>query len=80
MSPEVVRNLGWDLISGSAHAAVLGLLVLSVRSLLRRHLSPDWRMALGSLTGMMAHYVESRKLSKSQLSELRKLLESESGK
>ena len=34
----------------------------------------------GSLTGMMAHYVESRKLSKSQLSELRKLLESESGK
>ena len=49
MSPEVVRNLGWDLISGSAHAAVLGLIVLSVRSLLRRHLSPDWRMALGAL-------------------------------
>ena len=34
----------------------------------------------GSLTGMMAHYVESRKLSKSQLSELRRILESETSK
>ncbi len=32
----------------------------------------------GSLTGMMAHYVESRKLSKAQLAELRRILESES--
>ena len=34
----------------------------------------------GSLTGMMAHYVESRKISKSQLSELRRILESETSK
>jgi BlaI family penicillinase repressor len=32
----------------------------------------------GSLTGMMAHYVESRKLTKAQLAELRRILESES--
>ena len=31
----------------------------------------------GSLPGMMAHYVESRKLSKAQISELRRILESE---
>jgi BlaI family penicillinase repressor len=34
----------------------------------------------GSLTGMMAHYVESRKLSRAQLNELRRILESESVK
>lgn len=28
MSPEVIRSLGWDLISGSANAAVLGIFVL----------------------------------------------------
>jgi BlaI family penicillinase repressor len=32
----------------------------------------------GSLTGMMAHYVESRKLSQAQLNELRRILESDS--
>lgn len=32
----------------------------------------------GSLTGMMAHYVESRKLSKAQLAELRRILERDS--
>jgi bla regulator protein BlaR1 len=49
MSPEVIRNLGWDLMSGSANAAVLGFLVLGVRRLLRRHLSPDWRLILSGL-------------------------------
>jgi bla regulator protein blaR1 len=49
MSPEVIRNLGWDLMSGSANAAVLGILVLGVRWLLRRHLSPDWRLILSGL-------------------------------
>ncbi len=49
MSPEVIRNLGWDLLSGSAHAALLGILVLGVRLLLRRHLAPHWRLVLGSL-------------------------------
>ncbi|MFM8878236.1 MAG: M56 family metallopeptidase [Verrucomicrobiota bacterium] len=47
MSPEILRSLGWGLVSASAHAAVLGCMVLSVRSVLRRHLSPDWRLALG---------------------------------
>ncbi|MEY4690388.1 MAG: hypothetical protein RIT19_713 [Verrucomicrobiota bacterium] len=32
----------------------------------------------GSLTGMMAHYVESRKLSKTQVAELRRILERDS--
>jgi BlaI family penicillinase repressor len=32
----------------------------------------------GSLTGMMAHYVESRRLTKAQMAELRRILESES--
>jgi len=32
----------------------------------------------GSLTGMMTHYVESRKLSRTQLAELRRILETES--
>jgi len=49
MSPEIIRNLGWDLLSGSAHAALLGILVLGVRLLLRRHLAPNWRLVLGSL-------------------------------
>ena len=49
MSSEVIRSLGWDLISGSANAAVLGILVLGVRRLLRRHLSPDWRLILSGL-------------------------------
>jgi len=49
MNPEVTRILGWDLLSASAQAAVLGILVLAVRRLLRRHLSPDWRSALGVL-------------------------------
>ncbi len=49
MSPEVIRNLGWNLMSGSANAAVLGILVLGVRRLLRRHLSPDWRLILSGL-------------------------------
>ena len=49
MSPEVIRNLGWYLMSGSANAAVLGFLVLGVRRLLRRHLSPDWRLILSGL-------------------------------
>ena len=49
MSPEVIRNLGWDLMSGSANAAVLGFLVLGVRRLLRRHLSPDWRLILSGV-------------------------------
>jgi BlaI family penicillinase repressor len=31
----------------------------------------------GSLTGLMAHYVESRKLSATQLNELRRILESD---
>ncbi|MFM7555677.1 MAG: BlaI/MecI/CopY family transcriptional regulator [Verrucomicrobiota bacterium] len=34
----------------------------------------------GSLTGMMAHYVEHRKLSRAQMSELRRILESETGR
>lgn len=46
MSLEVIRNLGWDLISGSAKAALLGILVLAVRAGLRRHLSPAWRLIL----------------------------------
>lgn len=49
MSPEVIRNLGWDLLSGSAKAALLGIFVLAVRRLLRRHLSPDWRLILGGV-------------------------------
>jgi BlaI family penicillinase repressor len=38
------------------------------------------RVFAGSLTGLMAHYVESRKLSKSQIGELRRILESETSK
>lgn len=34
----------------------------------------------GSLTGLMAHYVEGRKLSKAQVSELRRILESDPSK
>jgi len=34
----------------------------------------------GSLTGMMAHYIEHRKLSRAQMNELRRILEGESGK
>jgi len=34
----------------------------------------------GSLTGLMAHYVESRKLSTAQVSELRRILESDPSK
>jgi BlaI family penicillinase repressor len=34
----------------------------------------------GSLTGLMAHYVEGRKLSKAQMGELRRILESETSK
>ena len=34
----------------------------------------------GSLTGMMAHYVEHRKLSRAQMNELRRILESETGR
>ena len=49
MGLEVIRSLGWGLISGSANAAVLGILVLGVRRLLRRHLSPDWRLTLSGL-------------------------------
>lgn len=49
MSTEVIRILGWDLVSASAHSAVLGVLVLGVRSVLRPHLSPDWRLALVGL-------------------------------
>jgi beta-lactamase regulating signal transducer with metallopeptidase domain len=49
MSPEVIRSLGWDLICGSANAAVLGFLVLGLRRLLRQHLSPDCRLILGGL-------------------------------
>lgn len=49
MSPEVICSLGWDLICGSANAAVLGFLVLGVRRLLRQHLSPDWRLILSGL-------------------------------
>ena len=49
MSPEVLRSLGWGLVSASAHAAVLGCLVLAIRSGLRRHLSPNWRLALGAV-------------------------------
>jgi bla regulator protein BlaR1 len=49
MSPEVIRSLGWDLICGSANAAVLGIFVIGVRRLLRRHLSPNWRLILGGL-------------------------------
>lgn len=49
MNPEVIRNLGWDLVSASANAAALGGIVLAVRAVLRRHLSPDWRLALGAL-------------------------------
>jgi len=46
MSLEIIRDLGWVLISGSAKAALLGLLVIAVRRLLRRHLSPRWRLIL----------------------------------
>ena len=49
MNPEIVRALGWGLVTASAQAAALGCLVLAVRSVLRGHLSPDWRLALGSL-------------------------------
>ncbi len=49
MSPEVIRSLGWDLICGSANAAVLGFFVLGLRRLLRQHLSPDCRLILGGL-------------------------------
>lgn len=47
MNTEILRSLGWGLISASAHAVVLGCVVLTVRAFLRRHLSPNWRMALG---------------------------------
>jgi bla regulator protein BlaR1 len=49
MSLEVLRSLGWGLVNASAHAAVLGCMVLAVRSCLRRHLSPNWRLALGAV-------------------------------
>jgi len=38
------------------------------------------RVLGGSLTGMMAHYVEHRKLSRAQMNELRRILESETGR
>ena len=63
MIPEVLRSLGWGLVSASAHAAVLGCMVLSVRSGLRRHLSPNWRLALGAV--VMARLVWPWEISSS---------------
>jgi bla regulator protein BlaR1 len=46
MNPETLRDLGLALIGASMHAAVLGVAVLAVRSLLGRHLGPEWRCLL----------------------------------
>ena len=46
MNPETVRDLGLALLGASSHAAILGMAILGVRSLLGRHLGPEWRCLL----------------------------------
>jgi beta-lactamase regulating signal transducer with metallopeptidase domain len=46
MNPETLRDLLLSLHTASAHAAVLGMLVMALRAILGRNLSPGWRCAL----------------------------------
>jgi beta-lactamase regulating signal transducer with metallopeptidase domain len=46
MNPETLRDIGFTLLGGSVHAAVLGCVVIAIRAALGRHLAPRWRCVL----------------------------------